>query len=137
MSWLIRIQPWLMPKLSPTGPWGCWEKSFPLETMRAIVDFPQRSEYLSRSNDKNSGARGVRAAPAAKDGRCRGERGSGARHRFKCYSFIMERLRLARMALDGLSVGDAFGERFFGSGAALIGSRAIPKAPWRWTDDTA
>jgi ADP-ribosylglycohydrolase len=40
-------------------------------------------------------------------------------------------------ALDGLSVGDAFGERFFGSGAALIGARALPNAPWRWTDDTA
>jgi len=49
----------------------------------------------------------------------------------------MERLRRALVALDGLSVGDAFGERFFGSGAVLIGSRALPNAPWRWTDDTA
>src|SRR5262249_38160806 len=49
----------------------------------------------------------------------------------------MERLRRARIALDGLSVGDAFGERFFGPDAAFIGSRRLPKAPWRWTDDTA
>jgi ADP-ribosylglycohydrolase len=43
----------------------------------------------------------------------------------------------ALAALDGLSVGDAFGERFFGSAAALVASRALPAAPWRWTDDTA
>jgi len=46
----------------------------------------------------------------------------------------------ARLALDGLSVGDAFGERFFGSPAlveALIEQRAVPAPPWFWTDDTA
>jgi ADP-ribosylglycohydrolase len=43
----------------------------------------------------------------------------------------------AAHALDGLSVGDAFGERFFGSGIALIESRGMPASPWRWTDDTA
>jgi ADP-ribosylglycohydrolase len=40
-------------------------------------------------------------------------------------------------ALDGLSVGDAFGQRFFESGIALIESRGMPAPPWRWTDDTA
>src|SRR5690348_2294068 len=43
----------------------------------------------------------------------------------------------AARALDGLSVGDAFGQRFFGSGSASIESRRMPPSPWRWTDDTA
>lgn len=37
------------------------------------------------------------------------------------------------------SIGDAFGERFFTLPATLhllIGERAIPAAPWRYTDDT-
>jgi ADP-ribosylglycohydrolase len=45
-----------------------------------------------------------------------------------------------RTALDGLSVGDAFGERFFVHPTmveALVEDRAEPKAPWTWTDDTA
>jgi len=49
-------------------------------------------------------------------------------------------LERARLALDGLSVGDAFGERFFGSAAlveSLIAQRAVPAPPWFWTDDTA
>lgn len=51
-----------------------------------------------------------------------------------------ERLALASLALDGLSVGDAFGERFFVSPQtvdALIEARAMPAPPWPWTDDTA
>jgi ADP-ribosylglycohydrolase len=42
--------------------------------------------------------------------------------------------------LDGLSVGDAFGERFFGppgTMSARIKARELPEGPWRWTDDTA
>lgn len=49
------------------------------------------------------------------------------------------RLDLARLALDGLSVGDALGEQFFVHEALvghLIETRAIPKTPWRYTDDT-
>ncbi len=49
------------------------------------------------------------------------------------------RLRRALLALDGLSMGDAFGERFFGSPSvalARIESRTLPDAPWQWTDDT-
>jgi ADP-ribosylglycohydrolase len=45
----------------------------------------------------------------------------------------------ARLSLDGLSVGDAFGERFFGpSGEVLkrISQRELPDAPWTYTDDT-
>jgi ADP-ribosylglycohydrolase len=50
-----------------------------------------------------------------------------------------ERIARARVALDGLSIGDAFGERFFVSPQtvmSLIDARAIPRAPWGYTDDT-
>lgn len=46
----------------------------------------------------------------------------------------------ARLALEGTSVGDAFGQRFFVSPSVVesfIENRAIPSAPWYWTDDTA
>lgn len=52
----------------------------------------------------------------------------------------MDPLALALRSLDGLSVGDAFGERFFVAPAALprlLEERAVPRPPWRWTDDTA
>lgn len=39
------------------------------------------------------------------------------------------------MALEGLSVGDAFGERLFGFGE-LIAEHRAPPAPWPYTDDT-
>ncbi len=51
-----------------------------------------------------------------------------------------ERLARARIALDGLSVGDAFGERFFGDrgqAEARVARRELPAGTWRWTDDTA
>src|SRR4249919_1777369 len=51
-----------------------------------------------------------------------------------------DRLARALVSLEGLSVGDAFGERFFlapGLAHSLIEQRALPKPPWRWTDDTA
>ena len=50
-----------------------------------------------------------------------------------------ENLARAQRSLDGLSVGDAFGERFFVRGDVLlqmIEARAVPRAPWRYTDDT-
>jgi ADP-ribosylglycohydrolase len=50
------------------------------------------------------------------------------------------RLERARLALDGLSVGDAFGERFFGPPEKVtprIEQRLLPADPWFWTDDTA
>lgn len=44
-------------------------------------------------------------------------------------------------SLDGLSVGDAFGERFFGPPRSIeqrINERQLPtERPWKWTDDTA
>lgn len=47
-------------------------------------------------------------------------------------------LERARLALAGLSVGDAFGSFFEFNDAAhrLIESRKLPPVPWRWTDDT-
>lgn len=45
------------------------------------------------------------------------------------------RLRKALLSLDGLSVGDAFGERFF-SISPPRSSTELPPGPWRWTDDT-
>jgi ADP-ribosylglycohydrolase len=50
------------------------------------------------------------------------------------------RMERARLALAGLSIGDAFGERFFVNPQIvdwLIAQRAVPASPWRWTDDTA
>jgi ADP-ribosylglycohydrolase len=49
-----------------------------------------------------------------------------------------ERLERARIALEGLSVGDAFGS-FFEFNAAmvrLIEERKLPPTPWSYTDDT-
>ena len=46
----------------------------------------------------------------------------------------------AHLSLAGLSVGDAFGEQFFTHPdvvEGLIASRALPREPWTWTDDTA
>ena len=48
-------------------------------------------------------------------------------------------LSWANRSLDGLSVGDGFGEKFFMNSAqanALIAQRALPEPPWRVTDDT-
>jgi ADP-ribosylglycohydrolase len=56
------------------------------------------------------------------------------------------RLHHLQLCLDGLSVGDAFGERFFATdprereeriGAALDPDDLASGAPWPWTDDTA
>src|SRR5438046_623175 len=49
------------------------------------------------------------------------------------------RMERVRLALDGLSVGDAFGQRFFYPPAidVLLRERALPAPPWEYTDDTA
>ena len=50
------------------------------------------------------------------------------------------RLARARLALDGLSVGDALGQTCFEDGnyeALLDDPRATAKGPWPYTDDTA
>ncbi len=49
------------------------------------------------------------------------------------------RLARARTALDGLAVGDAFGETFFVNPAIVQGftvDRVLQPAPWSYTDDT-
>jgi ADP-ribosylglycohydrolase len=53
---------------------------------------------------------------------------------------VNERLTRAIHSLQGLSCGDAFGERFFvhpDLAKSLIAQRAVPSRPWRYTDDTA
>jgi len=52
----------------------------------------------------------------------------------------MNAIERARLSLEGLSIGDAFGERFFGPPdrvASFVSRRATPGGVWRWTDDTA
>ena len=49
------------------------------------------------------------------------------------------RMERALLSLDGLSVGDAFGERFFlppQAALSMVEQRATPRGPWRYTDDT-
>jgi ADP-ribosylglycohydrolase len=47
------------------------------------------------------------------------------------------RMKRLRLSLDGLSVGDAFGQHFFVHNVEfLIEQRAIPFPRWRYTDDT-
>jgi ADP-ribosylglycohydrolase len=48
-------------------------------------------------------------------------------------------LQRARVSLEGLSVGDGFGEKFFFTHGVreAIAERALPTVPWFWTDDTA
>jgi ADP-ribosylglycohydrolase len=51
-----------------------------------------------------------------------------------------DRMARARLSLEGLSVGDAFGQQFFGWPEDARVSREmgrLPRAPWEWTDDTA
>ncbi|MBC7806516.1 MAG: ADP-ribosylglycohydrolase family protein [Akkermansiaceae bacterium] len=50
-----------------------------------------------------------------------------------------DRIDRANLALEGLSVGDAFGETFFVNPAVVEGlilQRALAPPPWKWTDDT-
>jgi ADP-ribosylglycohydrolase len=46
-----------------------------------------------------------------------------------------QRLARARVSLEGLSVGDAFGEQFFSQPSAIF-ERRLPAEPWQYTDDT-
>lgn len=54
-------------------------------------------------------------------------------------SSAKERLKRAEKSLQGLSVGDAFGERFFTNPRVvdlMVAERAMPARPWSYTDDT-
>ena len=44
------------------------------------------------------------------------------------------RIAAAARALEGLSVGDAFGQAFF---VHDVDAGTLPPSPWSWTDDTA
>lgn len=48
------------------------------------------------------------------------------------------RMQRALLSIDGLSIGDAFGERFFyvPNVESMIERRAVARGPWRYTDDT-
>jgi hypothetical protein len=49
------------------------------------------------------------------------------------------RVARARLSLEGLSLGDAFGDRFFVPPDLIsffLDNRALPGAPWLYTDDT-
>lgn len=51
----------------------------------------------------------------------------------------IERLKLAERSLKGVSIGDAFGESFFGERAQIlthISERTLPDTTWDFTDDT-
>lgn len=45
-------------------------------------------------------------------------------------------LEKALLSLQGLSLGDAFGEQFFSLPLSLALRKELPPGPWRWTDDT-
>lgn len=49
---------------------------------------------------------------------------------------MTDRLYKAIKSLEGLSVGDAFGELFFSISPHVASPSDLPKRIWRWTDDT-
>ncbi|MFT6628385.1 MAG: ADP-ribosylglycohydrolase [Flavobacteriales bacterium] len=60
-----------------------------------------------------------------------------AAHTLSHMNAFMDRHHRTLLCLDGLSVGDAFGELFLTQSAAeLLVRRGTPAGPWNWTDDT-
>ena len=52
---------------------------------------------------------------------------------------INQRIELAKKSLKGISIGDAFGESFFGETNEMLNyihQRIVPKTNWEFTDDT-
>jgi ADP-ribosylglycohydrolase len=49
---------------------------------------------------------------------------------------VKNSIQSAFISLEGLSVGDAFGEMFFALPVKDMQERRLPPGPWRWTDDT-
>lgn len=45
-------------------------------------------------------------------------------------------IETALLSLEGLSVGDAFGQMFFSVPSRALAARELPPGPWHWTDDT-
>ncbi|QBI54449.1 ADP-ribosylglycohydrolase family protein [Streptomonospora litoralis] len=100
--------------------------------------FASQAGYTkSRARMAADTARHLRDADrdAAAPDSSRGHRGPAAQHAGTHTSDPAADAR-ARDALEGLSVGDAFGERFFAPGAPDPGADTLPAAPWHWTDDT-
>ena len=48
----------------------------------------------------------------------------------------LDRMKRASLSLEGLSIGDAFGQQFFLPHVAAERSRKSPPPPWNYTDDT-
>jgi ADP-ribosylglycohydrolase len=66
-------------------------------------------------------------------------RGSGLELSYSLQRSIVEPLARAELALAGLSIGDAFGQMFFGNTETMsmaIDLRALPAPPWYLTDDS-
>ena len=52
---------------------------------------------------------------------------------------VDQRIKLAYRSLKGISIGDAFGESFFGEREKVLNhirERKIPDTRWEFTDDT-
>jgi ADP-ribosylglycohydrolase len=49
---------------------------------------------------------------------------------------VVPDLARARLSLEGLSLGDSFGELFFSRLSDTTSFADLPEGPWRWTDDT-
>lgn len=50
---------------------------------------------------------------------------------------MADRFQRARLSLDGLSIGDGFGEHFFLPWVSeTVTGETLPEAPWNYTDDT-
>ena len=50
---------------------------------------------------------------------------------------MIDRKKRARLALDGLSIGDAFWQQFFYPGVVEMATdENLPTPPWNYTDDT-
>lgn len=52
---------------------------------------------------------------------------------------ISERIELAKKSVKGISIGDAFGESFFGETDKIMNhlqNKSIPESNWEFTDDT-
>jgi ADP-ribosylglycohydrolase len=51
----------------------------------------------------------------------------------------IERMKRVRMTLDGVRIGDGFGQSFFlpeKERLAMVAAKRLPEAPWYFTDDT-
>ena len=56
-----------------------------------------------------------------------------------CVMMVKDRTYWAKRSLLGLSIGDAFGESFFGETQAILAhleAQTIPDSSWEFTDDT-